>query len=95
MIFAAYDYINYKKRTGPYGRSIKQSTMAMAWENGIPDSVIGVLEDGDPLFFLTFNSKTAWAIMYGTSSQVSHVGVYMKNQENSAYDTTLPNNRTY
>ncbi len=78
MIFALYNYYHYKNRSGCYGRDLRNGPMSSAWENGIPDFVLNELEDGDILFFQTFNSISAWLIVYGTSSQVSHVGFYLK-----------------
>jgi hypothetical protein len=52
--------------------------MAGAWENGIPPHVLAMLNDFDALAFETFEFFGSWAIMYGTSSLVSHVGMYKK-----------------
>lgn len=76
MLYALYDYIAYKRRKGRFGNDLKYGIMASAWEGEIPSFVIDTLSDGDPLFFQTFNSFGAWLIMYGTNSQVSHVGIY-------------------
>jgi hypothetical protein len=76
MLFALYDYFHYRRRSGRYRRDINRDPMAAAWEGGIPDDILGLLSDGDILFFQTFDSVTSWGIMYGTSSLVSHVGFY-------------------
>lgn len=52
--------------------------MSGAWDNALPPHVISMLEDFDLLAFETFEYFPSWAIMYGTSSLVSHVGMFAK-----------------
>jgi len=78
MIFALSDYYHYRRRSGRYARDIRAGPMAGAWENGIPPHVLAILSDFDALAFETFEFFGSWAIMYGTSSLISHVGMYKK-----------------
>ncbi len=52
--------------------------MSGAWDNTLPPYVISMLEDFDLLAFETFEHFPSWAIMYGTSSLVSHVAMFAK-----------------
>jgi hypothetical protein len=50
--------------------------MGGAFEGALPESVFGFLQAGEILFVQTLRSFSAWAIMYVTKSEVSHVAFY-------------------
>src|ERR1700722_16680069 len=81
MLFALWDYLNYRRRSGRYAKELRGDHgdyMAGAWDNTLPPHVISMLEDFVLLAFETFEDFSSWAIMYGTSSLVSHVAMFAK-----------------
>jgi hypothetical protein len=81
MLFALYDYIHYRRRSGRFSRDIARSSlMGGAFEGTIPDIIFTELKPGDVFFVQTFSSRISWAIMYLTNSQVSHVAMYLGNR---------------
>jgi len=77
MIFALYDYLCYRARSGRYSRNYSANHMAAAWDCPLPEQTLSLLTTGDILLYQSFNSISSWLIMYGTSSHVSHIGVYV------------------
>lgn len=51
--------------------------MGGAFEGALPPSVFDVIKPGDLFFVHTLESFPAWAIMYVTKSEVSHVALYV------------------
>ena len=77
MILAYLDYRRYKGRTGRYARHSPNSVMGRAFLGGLPDEVVSRLSPGDLIFSSHYDSLVSWAVMYFTSSEVSHTATYL------------------
>jgi hypothetical protein len=80
MLFGAFDYLRYRKRTGRFSRDPEYSVMAGAFEGSLSPQAIKVMQPGDVIFVQTLDRFVSWLIMYLTSSEVSHVAVYIGNE---------------
>ena len=87
MIFAAFDYYNYCRKSGRYDRHTGDDIMCGAFNESLPDILVCSLEPGDPIVVGNFESRISWLIMYLTSSQVSHIALYAGNR--NIIDQTL------
>lgn len=76
MIFALWDYFNYRRQAGRYGNDQTDGGMHVAFYDKVPNEVIEELNEGDAFFTQRLDSFRSWAMMYFTSSPVDHVGVY-------------------
>jgi hypothetical protein len=81
MLFGLADYRRYRNRTGRFGRDIRKSVMAGAFEGSLPDKAFELLGPGDVLLVQTLGSPISWLIMYLTSSEISHAAFYLGNRE--------------
>ena len=77
MILAYLDYRRYKRRSGRYARHAIESMMGRAFLGRLPDEVVALLRPGDLIFTSPYDSLISWSIMYFTSSEVSHVAMYV------------------
>lgn len=76
MIFAAYDWVQYRRKKGRYGDIQPDGGMSMAYINRVPDDIVSQLKIGDFVFTQRLDSAKSWAMMYMTSSPVDHVAIY-------------------
>lgn len=81
MVFALADYIKYRHRTGRFAPFFPASLMAHGWAHWLPAPVIDILKPGDLIFVQTLGCWRSWLIMYLTSSDVSHMALYIGNGE--------------
>lgn len=51
--------------------------MCAAFEERLPQQVVDLMRPGDGILVGSFNNWVSWLIMYLTSSQVSHVAIYL------------------
>lgn len=79
MIFAIFDYIQYRRRAGRYQRDINKSgsLMGRSFNGKIPGEIIARLRPGDLICIQNFDWWVSWAIMYLTGSSISHVAFYL------------------
>jgi hypothetical protein len=77
MIFAIYDYVQYRFELGKYGDSPSQPGInALCFKNEIPKDVVESLEQGAAVFTQRLDSALSWAVMYFGSSTVDHMALY-------------------
>ena len=81
MVFALIDYINFTREGGRFSRKNEKEPMAYAFEDSIPDDIAKSLRVGDAIMCSSFNWWVSWAIMYLTSSQISHCAIYVGDGE--------------
>lgn len=81
MIFAIADYLHYVRKKGRFSRHPHTSFMAGAFERSLSPQAIAMLRPGDLIFVETMDRPAAWLIMYLTSSEVSHLAMYVGNGE--------------
>lgn len=79
MLFATIDYLKYRLRVGRYARYSTESEMGVAFLGALPDEAVRLLKPGDCLLTSDYDSVISWAIMYLTSSEVSHVAILVDN----------------
>src|SRR5688500_18808636 len=77
MLFAAYDYLNFRRRSGRYARNIPDRISFLSWSQAIPEGVWRSFHPGTVIGTADFGSFASWAIMYGTSGFASHVATYV------------------
>lgn len=77
MLFALLDYLKFRSQEGRYSRNNSTEPMSYGFEGRLPEKIIRELKPADSILFASFNSWIAWLIMYLTSSQVSHVAMYI------------------
>lgn len=82
MLFALYDYLQYRKRSGRYEKDINKSgsLMGQAFDGNIPEKILSLLNSGDIICIQNFGWWVSWLIMYLTSSSISHVTFYIGNR---------------
>lgn len=81
MFFAFADYLHYLYRRGRFARHPDTSIMTGAFEGSLSPQVLAVLRPGDLIFVETLDWSPSWLIMYLTSSEISHVAIYVGNGE--------------
>lgn len=79
MIFAIVDYFNFRHQRGRYSRNNHKEPMAYGFDKLIPKNIQTSLQEGDTVLSTSFDSGISWAIMYFTSSLISHVSAYIGN----------------
>lgn len=81
MVFALYDYVQYRRKRGRYIRDINKSGsfMGRGFDGSIPNELITLLKAGDIICVQSFDWWLSWFIMYLTSSSISHVAQYLGN----------------
>lgn len=79
MIFAIIDYCNFLNQSGRFSRKNLSEPMAYAFEEYIPDKIMKSLQAGDIILHASFDWWVSWAIMYFTSSLISHCAIYVGN----------------
>ena len=77
MLFALFDYMHYRTETGRFARNAPASPMGAAFAGTLPPGVLDLLEPGDCIFTCRYGSMLIWAVMYFTSSEISHVAMYI------------------
>lgn len=77
MLFAAWDYIEFRKEAGRYARETGSDLMCGGYRDALPSEVLLALQNGDLILMGNFGWWVSWLIMYLTSSQISHVAVYV------------------
>jgi hypothetical protein len=78
MIFALFDFLQYRLRKGRYGADQKDAAMGDLSHYGeVPEHVINELRPADTIFTQRLDSIMSWGTMYFGSSSVDHVGVYV------------------
>lgn len=78
MIFALFDFIQYRLRKGRYGADQKDAAMGGLSHYGeVPEHVINELRPADLFFTQRLDSIMSWGTMYFGSSSVDHIGVYV------------------
>ena len=80
VIFALWDYWNYRRQRGRYAREYPAGIMAGAWMGDLPAAVKQHLLPGDFLLVEGMGSSISWLVMYITSSKVSHVTTVVDNE---------------
>ena len=80
MFFAVFDYLSFRSRQGRYSRNNSSEPMSYGFEGCIPEEIIQTMQPGDAILFASFNWWVSWLIMYITSSQVSHLAMYIGNR---------------
>lgn len=82
MLFALFDYLQYRLRKGPYGPDQDDAAMGVFSHYGeVPEHVIEQLRVGDFVYTQRLDSYLSWAIMYFASSSIDHCAVYAGNGE--------------
>jgi hypothetical protein len=81
MIFAAIDYFNYRRQRSRYSLKNETDPMTYAFKEELPDSIVSKMNPGDVILSASYDWWVSWAIMYLTSSQISHLAIYVGNQE--------------
>jgi len=76
MLFAALDFLHYRRRTGRFGDD-QRSVMSLGFLGQLPDDVIADLEIGDFILTQRLDSWFSWAMLYFTSSSIDHVALYI------------------
>lgn len=76
MIFAALDYLQYRRRKGRFGENQK-SGMGLGFLGRFPDEVVAELEIGDFIVTQRLDSWFSWAMLYFSSSAIDHVALYI------------------
>ncbi len=71
------DYLAYRRREGRYARFAGRSVMGGAFAGRLPPEAEGLLAPGDSIFTSQYGNVLAWAVMYVTSSEVSHVAIWL------------------
>ncbi len=85
MLFALFDYYQYRTRRGKYSASnIERGGARLATSENFAD--ISSHRPGDVFFMHTMNSVISWLIMYFTDSMWSHVGII--SQDDYVVDAT-------
>lgn len=77
MIFALWDYRDYRAARGRYGTGAGASGMAVAYRDKIPQEVIAQLEVGDSIMTQRLDSVFSWGTMYFASAPIDHIGIYV------------------
>ncbi len=77
MIFALVDYMHYRTETGRFAKHAPTSPMGAAFARTLPQGIVDLLEPGDCIFTCRYGSMLLWAVMYFTSSEISHVAMYI------------------
>lgn len=75
-IFAALDYLRYRRRRGKYGRS---GVLRHAFAGTDADTLWPLLRKGDLLLISTGRQFLSWLVMYITDSPLSHLATYIGN----------------
>ena len=78
MLFAAWDFIQYKLRLRHYGTS-RQNLMSLGHLGGVPKETVNLLQESDLILTQKLDSALSWAMMYFTGSSVDHLAVYVGN----------------
>lgn len=76
MLFALYDWWQYRRKSGRYGQ-YQNSCMALAHIGGVPDELLRDLRVGDVILTQRLDSWLSWAMMYFTSSPIDHAAIYI------------------
>lgn len=76
MIFAAWDYLQYRRQKGKYGESPLDASLQIAFCDEIPENVVKQLNIGDMVITQRLDNWLSWAIMYFTKSPFDHVAMY-------------------
>lgn len=78
MIFALFDYINYRNRKCIYSaENISAQGGKLATSNNFPN--LHKYGAGDLFLYHGYNSLLSWLVMYYTSSAWSHTGLFTEN----------------
>lgn len=79
MLYALYDYIQYKTRNGKYGDDPDQNMMAMGHLGKVSNTSLDQLEEGDIILTQKLDSIMSWGVMYFGSSLIDHIAFYIGN----------------
>lgn len=81
MLFAVIDYLNYRRQKGRFSFKNEKDPMTYAFKSNLPESVVNKLKPADVILLGSYDWLVSWAIMYLTSSQISHLALYIGNRE--------------
>jgi len=82
MLFALYDYFQFRNRSGRYAKNVNQSgsLMGVAFDGQLPDEALSKLKPGDIICIQNFDWYVSWLIIFMTYSSISHVAFYLGNR---------------
>jgi hypothetical protein len=79
LLFALWNYFQYRTRRGPYGNDLDKNAMAVGHYDRLPPDVVSMLDVGDLIFTQKLDSLTSWGVMYFTKSDSDHCANYVGN----------------
>lgn len=77
MLFALYDYVQYRLRAGRYAMGSPRSIMGAAFEGAIPGRTLAELQAGDVLFLAHYGSRVSWPLMYLGGCEITHMALFV------------------
>ena len=76
MIFAAWDFVQYKRQKGRYGENPLDASLHISFREEVPEYVIRQLNVGDMILTQRLDNWLSWAIMHFTKSPFDHMAMY-------------------